>query len=243
MTVSEGQPPLPGPTGTWPEGGGPEPRWPASAGLLGLLLALLAVNVLFAVVYVFYIAAGVDEPTDAASFDFVAIAVQSAVFIGAALVMTERLGRPGVRDFGFRPFKPSALLWALGGFIVFIVLSAIYVSIVQPPKDDLPQQLGADESTLLAVITGVFVIAVAPPVEEFFFRGFLYQSLRTRLGVWGGALTSGLIFGAIHLKFEFLIPLAILGTILALLFQRTGSLWPCILVHAANNALAFAVTV
>ena len=90
-------------------------------------------------------------------------------------------------------------------------------------------------------MTGVFVIGVAPVVEEFFFRGFLYQSLRTRLGVSGGAVVSGLIFGAIHFKLEYLVPLAILGTALALLFQKTGSLWPCIIVHAANNALAFAV--
>jgi membrane protease YdiL (CAAX protease family) len=87
----------------------------------------------------------------------------------------------------------------------------------------------------------VFVIGVAPPVEEFFFRGFLYQSLRTRLGVLGGAVVSGLIFGAIHFKPEFLIPLASLGFLLAWLFEKTGSLWPCIAVHAINNTLAFAV--
>ena len=33
--------------------------------------------------------------------------------------------------------------------------------------------------------------------------------------------------------------LAILGVILALLFERTKSLWPCILLHAINNAIAF----
>jgi membrane protease YdiL (CAAX protease family) len=50
------------------------------------------------------------------------------------------------------------------------------------------------------------------------------------------------VFGAIHFKPAFLVPLAILGMVLALLFQKTNSLWPCILVHALNNALAFAVT-
>ena len=52
------------------------------------------------------------------------------------------------------------------------------------------------------------------------------------------AIVSGLIFGAIHLKLEYLVPLAILGTALALLFQKTGSLWPCIMRPRANNALA-----
>ena len=34
--------------------------------------------------------------------------------------------------------------------------------------------------------------------------------------------------------------LAILGVILALLFEKTNSLWPPIMVHAFNNTLAFA---
>jgi membrane protease YdiL (CAAX protease family) len=35
--------------------------------------------------------------------------------------------------------------------------------------------------------------------------------------------------------------LAVFGVILAWLYERTGSLWPTIAVHALNNALAFAI--
>jgi membrane protease YdiL (CAAX protease family) len=218
------------------------PSWPPSTGLIGLVVALVATLVLSALVAVGYLLLGFDDPESTGSFDFVAIAVQSFAFVGAALLMADRLGRPTPRQFGFRPFAPSALGWALVAMVVYFVLSAIYIQLAHPPSDDLPQQLGADKSTTLAILTGVFVVCVAPPVEEFFFRGFLYQALRTRLGVYGGAVTSGLIFGAIHFKPEFLVPLAILGTALALLFQKTNSLWPCILLHAANNAIAFSVT-
>jgi membrane protease YdiL (CAAX protease family) len=226
-----------------PRGQDPDrPSWSPSAGLIALVIALVATLVLSGVVALVYFALGFDEPENTGSFDFVAIAVQSFAFVGAALLMADRLGRPTARQFGFRPFAPSALGWALVAIVAYFVLSAIYIQLAHPPSDDLPQQLGADKSTTLAILTGVFVIVVAPPVEEFFFRGFLYQALRTRLGVLGGALVSGLIFGAIHFKPEFLVPLAILGTALALLFQKTNSLWPCILLHAANNAIAFSVT-
>ena len=221
---------------------GDRPRWPASTGLIGLGLALVATIVLTTIVTVVYLALGFDHPEDTSSFEFAAIALQSVAFVATALLMTKRLGRPTARQFGFRPFQRSALGWALVAMVAYFVLSALYVQIAHPPQDDLPQQLGADKSTLLAIVTGIFVIAVAPPVEEFFFRGFVYQALRTRLGVLGGAVTSGLIFGAIHFKPDFLIPLAILGTALALLFEKTGSLWPCILIHAANNAIAFSVS-
>jgi membrane protease YdiL (CAAX protease family) len=189
-----------------------------------------------------YVAAGVDPPQDAASFDFTAGAAQDFALVAVALLVARSTGRASARQFGFRRFRLSAFGWALLALISYFILSAVYSVIVHPKQDDLLEQLGADRGTLLAVVSGVFVIGIAPVVEEFFFRGFLYQSLRTRLGVIGGAVTSGLIFGAVHLKLEFLVPLAILGILLALLFQKTNSLWPCILVHALNNALVFAVT-
>jgi membrane protease YdiL (CAAX protease family) len=234
--------PVPAAAGSPPREDPERPRWPPSSGLIGLVVALVATLVMSALVGVVYLVLGYDDPENTGSFDFVAIAVQSFAFVGAALLMADRIGRPTARQFGFRPFASSALGWALLAMLAYFVLSAIYIQLAHPPSDDLPQQLGADKSTTLAILTGVFVIAVAPPVEEFFFRGFLYQALRTRLGVSGGAVLSGLIFGAIHFKPAFLVPLAILGTALALLFEKTNSLWPCILLHAVNNAIAFSVT-
>jgi hypothetical protein len=218
----------------------PESRWRIGSALAALALALFGTLVLLVIAELAYLAAGEDHPSRTDSFEFVGIAAQSAAFVAAALLLS---GRAGPRAFGFRHFKPSAFGWALLAIVAYFVVSAIYTLLVNPPEDDLAEQLGADESTVLAVVTGVFVIGVAPPVEEMFFRGFLYQAFRNRIGVAGGAVTSGLLFGAIHLKPEFLVPLAVLGTALALLFQKTNSLWPCIFVHALNNALAFSVSV
>jgi uncharacterized protein len=225
------------------ETSGARPPWPASAGFLGLLFGVIATVVLITLIGAFYFAAGYDDPNDAASFDFVAIAAQSAALIGTALIITSRYGRPRARQFGFRRPAGSAFGWALATLAGYFVLAALYTWLASPPQDDLPQQLGADKSTALAIITGVFVIAVAPPVEEFFFRGFLYQSFRNRIGVAGGSILSGVIFGAIHGKPDYLVPLATLGILLALLFEKTDSIWPCIFVHAVNNALAFSVSV
>jgi membrane protease YdiL (CAAX protease family) len=219
-----------------------EPRWSAGTGLLGLVVALVGSLMLALIIAPFFWAFG-GNPEDSSGFAFAATAAQSAAFVAAALGLAASAARPTARQFGFRPFRPSALGWAVLALFSYFVLAAVYVAIASPPQDDLPRQFGADESTALAVITGVFVIAIAPPVEEFFFRGFLYQALRNRLGVWGGAALSGFLFGAIHFKPEFMVPLALLGIVLALLFEKTNSLWPCILVHVANNSLAFAVTV
>jgi membrane protease YdiL (CAAX protease family) len=213
--------------------------------LIALLIAAVITIVLVTLIGAFYIAAGFKDPEDASSFEFVAIAAQSLALVGVTIVATSKDGvRPRPQDFGFRRTNPSSAFgWAGLAFFGYFALAALYTLIVQPAKDDLPQQLGADKSTTLAIITAIFVVVVAPFVEEFFFRGFLYQSLRNRLGVGGGAVASGLIFGAIHFKLQFLVPLAVLGMILALLFQRTNSLWPCIALHALNNALALLVLI
>jgi membrane protease YdiL (CAAX protease family) len=86
---------------------------------------------------------------------------------------------------------------------------------------------------------------VAPLCEEFFFRGFMFGVLRERIGVAGGALLTGLIFGGVHATgspVETLGVLVVLGVLLCLLYWRTGSLLPCIALHALNNGISFVVT-
>jgi membrane protease YdiL (CAAX protease family) len=220
-----------------------DPPWGMSTALLALLMALAASVVGAFIIASFFLATGTESPDDSSAFTFVATALQSVVFVVVALGVAGQQGKVTLQQFGFRRFDWTAIGWAVVAIVAYFVLAAIYVQLANPPEDDVPRQFGADQSTALAILTGVFVIAVAPPVEEFFFRGFLFQSFRNRLGVLGGAALSGLLFGAIHFKPDFLVPLAILGTTLALLFQKTGSLWPCIMVHALNNAIAFSVTV
>ena len=40
----------------------------------------------------------------------------------------------------------------------------------------------------------------------------------------------------------FLVPLGVFGALLCLLYYRTGSLLPCMVLHALNNSLALGVS-
>ena len=86
----------------------------------------------------------------------------------------------------------------------------------------------------------------APAAEEFFFRGFFYRALRTRLGALMAALIDGLLFGAVHYegpKTALLLPvLAALGFIFCLVYEKTGTLFATIGLHALNNTIAFGVS-
>jgi membrane protease YdiL (CAAX protease family) len=177
------------------------------------------------------------------AFEFAAAFASDLALVGAAYFLTAEAGGPVAWRLGFRRFRASAFGWMFLAFVGYLVLVAIYTALFNPPQDDLPDQLGADESTLLAVVTGVFVIGIAPVVEETFFRGFLFQALRNSWGVWLAAPASAAIFSAIHLTPSKFAQLAILGVALAFVFHKTRSLWPCILLHALNNTLAFVVLV
>jgi membrane protease YdiL (CAAX protease family) len=108
----------------------------------------------------------------------------------------------------------------------------------------LPQiALIAGSGNTLAVFLIFFNVAVlAPFCEEIIFRGFLYSSLRTRIGIFPAILASSLIFAGIHFDRGGALMLLALGPVLALAFERTRSLVPAMVAHGLWNAGSFAFT-
>jgi membrane protease YdiL (CAAX protease family) len=126
----------------------------------------------------------------------------------------------------------------------FYVFALTYFAIFQPDgEQEVTESLGADESTLALIVAGFVVIVVAPVAEEFFFRGFFYRALRGSLPVLAAAAIDGVIFGAIHFTggdtLSLLPMLAALGFMFCLVYERTGSLYPVIALHALNNSIAY----
>jgi hypothetical protein len=175
-------------------------------------------------------------------------------FVVAALYFAFLGGRASLADFGFRTV---AIRRAVVAFVLavigYYVVTAIYGAIFHlHGKDKLPSELGVTHSTAALIGAAIFVCVVAPIAEEVFFRGFVFGALRhlkitvagRDLGVWVAAVVTGILFGAVHLSsapIQYLIPLGFLGFVLCLVRWRTGSLYPCIALHSANNALALGV--
>jgi uncharacterized protein len=89
---------------------------------------------------------------------------------------------------------------------------------------------------------------VAPLAEEVFFRGFLFQALRHRLGVWPGIGISAYLFGLAHFQgfdniagtLYALVVLSTFGMYLAWMLDRRGHLATTMAMHAVFNAMATA---
>jgi membrane protease YdiL (CAAX protease family) len=82
---------------------------------------------------------------------------------------------------------------------------------------------------------------MAPFCEEVAFRGWLLTALRTRYAPSGAAALSGLLFAVMHLDPVRFSALVALGVLYAWLTLRSGSVWPAVLAHAANNGLGLAL--
>ena len=227
---------------------GAEPRWPAWYAGVGFLVALILTLIVVGIV-----AAATGASTDDANptFTVVATFLQGVIFIGTAVLFASFSGKPTARQFGLRParFWPT-VGWAALGLFSFYLLAALYTAILQPDAEQtVAQDLGADQGTLGRIAAGFMIICIAPVAEEFFFRGFFYRALRSRYSILVAALIDGLLFGAIHFDFSsadallIVPPLAALGFMFCLVYERTGSLYPVIALHALNNAIAFAVTI
>jgi uncharacterized protein len=227
---------------------GVAPRWPAWYAGVGFLVALIGTLIAVGIVAA---ATGAGSDDSDPAFTIVATLMQSLIFVGTAVLFASFTRRPKPWHFGLRRTRLwPAVGWAALGMVSFYLLAAVYTALVSPDAEQtVAQDLGAEEGTFGLIVAGFMVICVAPFAEEFFFRGFFYRALRSRYSVIGAALIDGALFGIIHYDFSgseallILPPLAVLGFMFCLVYEKTGSLWPVVALHAFNNAIAYGVAV
>ncbi|MGB7982358.1 MAG: type II CAAX endopeptidase family protein [Candidatus Nanopelagicales bacterium] len=134
----------------------------------------------------------------------------------------------------FRWPRLGAYWWIVAGLLVVqLVFSLGAITLTQvafPGLGDSLEDVGQGN-----LVIAVIAIGIMPPlVEETVFRGVLLEryAVKWRLGV--GVLVSALFFGILHVD---PVGAGMFGVITGLLYLRTRSLWPGILIHAANNLI------
>jgi membrane protease YdiL (CAAX protease family) len=125
-------------------------------------------------------------------------------------------------------FLPFCFLTAANAW-VFTSLN--YPQVHQPAVEILMSS--ADWRTTLYFLSLACILA--PLWEEITFRGFLYPFLKSKLGLPAAVILSALLFAALHVHLPSFVPLTFLGIILALLYERKGSLAYCIMLHSIFN--------
>jgi membrane protease YdiL (CAAX protease family) len=215
----------------------PYSNWGPWVGVLGVFLALgtgIVIGIPAAVI-------GNKPNGDLTTFGNVGVQLATAIgFLMVPMAIAAQRGAATMREIlarlGVRRFKPGAALkWtaaAIGAYLLFAFLYSALV--VQPHQEDIADGFGPVPVQVL------LIVFAAPISEEVCFRGMLFGGLRERLPRLAAALLAGLIFGGLHALtgVTAVPPLIFFGFVLALLYEKTGSIWPCILLHMLNNSVA-----
>ena len=216
----------------------PAGGWGPTQVLLAVLAVLVLVTIEAGVVSIF------DPDLDSLGATLGVQALLAVTLIAVALAFASRSTSlvSALGDLGLRRFARSALGLAAVAYVAYLIFAVIYNAFVHPEQEDITRDLGLDEGGVGAFFAGALIVAAAPLSEEIFFRGFMFGGLRRRLPMWAAAVIAGAVFGLLHYtgpdSIGVVPQLAVLGVLLAWLYERTGSLWPPIILHVANNGLA-----
>lgn len=130
------------------------------------------------------------------------------------------------------------------GITLIISLVSIYNNIKIPGyqiQESVLPLFGTD--ILGLIVAGIAIVLLAPLIEEVLFRGFLLRTLVNKIGIIWGSVVSALVFALLHVPWQSIIPIFILGLILNSVVIRSKSLWPAIGFHILNNAITFVIQI
>ena len=166
------------------------------------------------------------------------LVLNGSVFLVVKVVLI-RVRKISWRSLGF--------VWPGPGWIVgAIVLGIILVATIEGIEWIFNISAGHFTSLLIApdgfswfgLIGGVFLIGLLAPLgEELFFRGLIYRWLR---GLWRPTTAvpvSAVLFASAHFYYPIpcMLLVACIGLVLAIAYERSGSMWVPISIHAAQN--------
>lgn len=132
----------------------------------------------------------------------------------------------------------SIALWC-SIVVAFVAASDLTsVALGRPVVADFMVQAYSSAPPILIVLA---IVVAAPLFEEIFFRGFLMSALEARgLSAPAGAVVSAALWAVMHLQYDFynIVAIFLMGLLLAAARIKTGSLVPCLFMHALGNAIA-----
>lgn len=217
-----------------------------------VLLGFFGINALLLIL------AGIHAKNN--TFDFLITENQTfngvLLYIGSALTFLLPLyffaikgKKVRLSDFGIKPMTlTQAIKTVLIGygllFLFTIIIAAITYYIgeipgISPQESILPV---FGEGQVALITASIIAVAIAPVVEEIFFRGFLLGSLMSKFSFFTSSIITSAIFALAHFQFESILGIFILSLIINHLYKINGnSTSATIIFHMVNNTVAMMI--
>lgn len=141
---------------------------------------------------------------------------------------------------GFLQFRKMALTDGFYCVGITTAFSFFSISLINLLLNMFPGYMGISDTIQTSMMTpvGIILIIVLIPIfEEIFFRGIIFNELRSRINFTAAIIIEALIFALFHGNILQGIYTFMLGIILALVYTWTRSIWSNITVHITYNLL------
>lgn len=167
--------------------------------------------------------------------------VSSGIILTPALLFLAASGEDWREMIGFHKIK-----WSTAGMIVlFTFLSMPLTTLINAFTmlfvDNAVMELSGEVLELPFLAAFFFMAVSAPVCEEIVFRGVVYRGYRRSGTLLQAAILSALVFAIGHMNFNQAAYAFVIGILLVLLVEATGSIWASIIYHVVFNGYSVCV--
>ena len=141
--------------------------------------------------------------------------------------------------------KKPKIMDTIGGILLWFGTAIIGIIIVNIIVTYFPQSIKGMEELEEFLFSGnnlwinLLIVAVCPAIcEEIFFRGFLLSAFVEEKHPVRGIIITGLLFAVMHMSLIKMIPIFLLGVVIAYTVYKTKSIFIGMLIHFMNNGLS-----
>lgn len=207
--------------------------------LILILIITVGVNLLIANI--------LPDPNGLATSIYVVLISQLLFGICAYFIIKKKksiYGKSYIKNLGFKSDSWKMLIIGFGtaGFANLLINNLVsFLGEDNPLVNNSIQTVNTAFSgtgTLEIIVQILVLVVVAPIVEEYLFRGYVFRELKRLYPLLAAVILNGLLFGLYHLNLLQTVNTFFLGMVLSLVYYYRANITDAILVHVANNGIA-----
>lgn len=203
-------------------------------GVSYLLLVLMQI-LLVVGVSIYYMMPGAKELSITASLILAQLMNVVPVFFLILIGRKDRSEKVFTDVLGFRRIKISTALMTILYTILLMPLSTLANAISMLFVDNTVGSIAGAVLEVPFVVMFFLIAILAPFCEELVFRGVFFRGFRKTGNIFGAVLMSALLFAIMHLNFNQAAYAVLLGIMMALAAEATGSTTTSFIVHLVFN--------